>query len=62
MDIKIHDSRKEVLKNEFEKTYFADIKNKLRDEQKQYIIYPPEKLIFNAFATTSFEQIKVVIL
>lgn len=62
MDIKIESSRKEVLKAEFEKPYFADIKNKLLEEKTKYIVYPPAKLIFNAFDITPFDKVKVVIL
>ncbi len=62
MDVKIDDSRKEVLKAEFEKPYFTDIKSKLIEEEKSYTIYPPAKLLFNAFDSTPFENVKVVIL
>jgi uracil-DNA glycosylase len=62
MDVTIHDSRKKVLQAEFEKPYFSDIKSALIEEKKQYTIYPPAKLIFNAFDTTPFDTIKVIIL
>lgn len=32
------------------------------EEKKQYTIYPPANLIFNAFDTTPFDKVKVVIL
>jgi uracil-DNA glycosylase len=32
------------------------------EEQKQYTVYPPEALVFNAFDKTGFEEVKVVIL
>ena len=50
------------LKNEFEAPYFADIKAFLIQEKRQYIVYPPSKLIFNAFNLTPFNDVKVVIL
>lgn len=50
------------LKNEFEAQYFADIKSFLIQEKRQYIVYPPSKLIFNAFNLTPFNNVKVVIL
>ena len=50
------------LKNEFEAPYFADIKSFLIQEKRQYIVYPPSKLIFNAFNLTPFNNVKVVIL
>jgi uracil-DNA glycosylase len=62
MTVHIHDSRKEVLQAEFEKPYFIAIKEKLLEEKKQYTIYPPAKYIFNAFDTTPFDKVKVVIL
>lgn len=62
MDVKIHDSWKKVLRAEFEKPYFADIKSKLIEEKNKYTIYPSAKLIFNAFDITPFDNVKVVIL
>ena len=61
-DVKIDQSRKEVLQSEFNQPYFAEIKEKLIKEKSQYTIYPPANLIFNAFNTTPFDNIKVVIL
>ena len=52
----------EALKNEFESSYFADIKSFLIEEKKQHIVFPPSSLIFNAFNLTPFDSVKVVIL
>lgn len=52
----------QVLKAEFESPYFANIKAFLIEEKKNYIVYPPSKLIFNAFNLTPFDKVKVVIL
>lgn len=63
MDVQIHPSWKEVLKEEFTKPYFEQIVTFLRAEKatgKQ--IYPPGPLIFNAFNQTSFDKVSVVIL
>ena len=62
MDVKIHESRKNILSKEFDKPYFVDIKNSILDEKKQYTIFPPAKLWFAAFDTTPFDAVKVVIL
>lgn len=63
MDIKIEPSWKEVLKDEFDKTYFEQITVFLKSEKSTgKIIYPPGNLIFNAFETTPFDQVKVVLL
>jgi uracil-DNA glycosylase len=53
----------EALNAEFDKPYFAAIKQFLLEEKKQgKTIYPPGQLIFNAFNLTPFHQVKVVIL
>ncbi|HEY4062154.1 MAG TPA: uracil-DNA glycosylase [Puia sp.] len=63
MDVKIEESWKEVLKQEFKKDYFLQIATFLKAEKLSgKTIYPPGGLIFNAFNTTAFDQLKVVIL
>ncbi len=63
MDVKIEPSWKEVLKDEFNKPYFQQIALHIKTEKSQgKIIYPPGSLIFNAFNTTPFDNVKVVIL
>lgn len=63
MDVKIDASWKEILKDEFNKPYFQQIVHHLKTEKSQgKIIYPPGPHIFNAFNTTPFDQVKVVIL
>jgi uracil-DNA glycosylase len=59
---KIEESWKNPLKEEFEKPYFAELKQFLTREKEQHTIYPPGLLIFNAFNKTPFEEVKVVIL
>lgn len=59
----IDSSRKNILKEEFEKPYFFKIKETLKKELSSgHSIYPQGKQIFNAFNLTSFDQVKVVIL
>jgi len=63
MDVKIEASWKEILHDEFEKPYFQNIPDHLKTEKAQgKIIYPPGSLIFNAFNTTPFDKVKVVML
>ena len=63
MDVQIHPSWKEVLKNEFSKTYFQQLVTFLKTEKARGdVIYPPGKLIFNAFNKTPFPDLRVVIL
>ena len=62
MDVKIEDSWKQHLAAEFEKPYFGELVNFVRQEYAQYRIYPPGNLIFNAFNLCPFDKVKVVIL
>jgi len=63
MEVKIEPGWKEVLKQEFTKPYFLQVVTFLRTEKMAgKIIYPPGGYIFNAFNTTPFEQVKVVLL
>lgn len=63
MDVKIESSWKEVLKDEFQKSYFEQIVMFLKHEKAlNKVIYPPGNLIFSAFEKTPFNDVKVVIL
>lgn len=63
MDVKIEESWKEVLKDEFTKDYFLQIATFIKTEKSAgKIIYPPGSLIFNAFDKTPFNKVKVVLL
>ena len=63
MEVQIHPSWKNVLKDEFSKTYFQQIVTFLKTEKSLgKIIYPPGPVIFNAFNQTPFDKVKVVIL
>ena len=63
MEVAIEQSWKQELKEEFDKPYFGQIVNFLKDEKKAgKVIYPPGKLIFNAFECTPFNKVKVVII
>lgn len=59
----LHESWKKVLKDEFEKPYFSQLSDFIRDEiSKGQTIYPHPKNIFAALDNTPFESVKVVIL
>lgn len=58
----IDESWYQVLKEEFEKDYFRNLKNFLVEEKKKHTIYPPGNQIFAAFDSTPFDKVKVVIL
>lgn len=63
MDVKIEESWKSVLKDEFEKPYFRNITEHLKTEKAQgKVIYPPGQFIFNAFNSTPVDRVKVVII
>lgn len=63
MEIQIEESWKEILKDEFDKTYFQHVVAFLKAEKASgKIIYPPGSLIFNSFKQTPFFKVKVVII
>jgi uracil-DNA glycosylase len=62
MDVKIEESWKKQLQEEFEKPYFKQLTDLVKSEYASQTIYPPAKLIFNAFDQCPFDQVKVVIL
>jgi len=62
MDVKIEESWKVRLINEFGKPYFDSLLTFLKDAYKNTVCYPPRGLIFNAFDKCSFEKTRVVIL
>ena len=63
MDVKIEESWKELLRPEFGKPYFGQIATLLKNEKmSNRTIYPPGGLIFNAFNTTPFDKVKLVLL
>ncbi len=62
MEVKIEDSWKQVLVDEFAQPYFEQLTEFVRNEYATKTIYPPAKLIFNAFDQCSFNDVKVVII
>jgi uracil-DNA glycosylase len=58
----IDESWKEQLIEQFNASYFAELKQFIVAEKKQYVIYPPAKDIFAAFNHTPFDKVKVVII
>ncbi|MCR9011459.1 uracil-DNA glycosylase [Gabonibacter chumensis] len=61
-DVKIEESWKDLLKEEFEKPYFSALIQFVKEEYKHNRIFPPGKLIFNAFDHCPVDNTKVVIL
>lgn len=58
----IEESWKRELYEQFASPYFGQLKCFLQEEKRNYTIFPPGSLIFNAFNLTPFDAVKVVIL
>lgn len=62
MDIKLEESWKNVLSEEFEKAYFQSLIQFVKSEYQSGQVYPKGSSIFRAFDSTTFQDVKVVIL
>jgi len=62
MTVKIADSWKLILKEEFEKPYFKNLIDFVKTEYKTHSCYPNGSQIFAAFDRCSFNDLKVVII
>ncbi|MDM5329009.1 uracil-DNA glycosylase [Neobacillus sp. CF12] len=51
-----------LLEEEFEKTYYRQLRGKLKTEYQKKVIYPDKHDIFNALHYTSYRDTKVVII
>ena len=61
MEVKIEESWKEKLKNEFESDNFKQLVEFIKSEYQNHIIYPSEIEIFNAFNFCPFHKTRVVL-
>jgi len=62
MNVKIEQSWKDCLAGEFEKPYFLQLTDFVREEYGKGAVYPPGQYIFNAFNHCPFDRVKVVLL
>lgn len=62
MNVRIEDSWKQQLQEEFDKPYFEELTRYVRSEYASGTVYPPGQQIFAAFDACPFEQVRVVIL
>ena len=62
MNVKIEESWRKRLQEEFDKPYFEKLVMFVRNEYKRTLILPPGHQIFHIFNSCSFENVKVVIL
>jgi len=60
--VKIEESWRQHIGEEFGKSYFKALTDFVRQEYAQYRCYPPGSLIFNAFNLCPFDDVKVVII
>ena len=52
----------EILKDEFDKQYYLELREFLIKEYKSHLIYPDKYKIFEALKLTDYEDVKIVIL
>ncbi|MGB5463349.1 MAG: uracil-DNA glycosylase [Aureibaculum sp.] len=62
MDVKIAESWKPIVKQEFNKEYFKNLTTFVKSEYQQYKCFPKGSEIFAAFDFCSFDDLKVVII
>lgn len=63
MNVRMEDSWKAALRDEFDKPYFISLVQELHRQKKEGItIYPPGNCIFRAFDLCPLDKVKVVIL
>lgn len=60
-EIKIHESWKKVLEEEFSKEYWQTLTSFVRNQYKAGTVYPSGQNIFRAFNLCPFDKVKVVI-
>jgi len=62
MEVRLEESWKKLLKDEFVKPYFKSLSEFIHNEYKKTTVYPPAKYIFNALDSLPVDKVKVIIL
>lgn len=62
MHVKIEESWREILKEEFTKEYFKNLIEFVKEEYTTRPVFPPGSQIFHAFDKCPFSQVKVVLI
>ncbi|MCZ8355595.1 MAG: uracil-DNA glycosylase [Cyclobacteriaceae bacterium] len=62
MQVKIENSWALRLQDEFNKPYFVELTQFVKEEYKSATVFPPGKEIFKAFDCCSFDDLRVVVL
>ena len=58
----IHNEWQEILESEFQTAYYSQLREFLKQEYKNEIIFPKMHAIWNAFELTPYNDVKVVII
>lgn len=61
-DVRIDESWKALLKDEFDQPYFEELVRFVKEEYAQRRIFPPARLIFNAFDRCPLTKLRVVLI
>ncbi len=62
MEVKLEPSWKALLKEEFDKPYFQELTQFVKNEYQTGTVYPSPKFIFNALDSLPMDKVKVVII
>nr|WP_207204733.1 uracil-DNA glycosylase [Miniphocaeibacter massiliensis] len=62
MMVKLENNWDNLLKDEFQKDYYLKLRETLKDEYKNYTIYPKMDNIYDALKKVDYEDVEVVIL
>jgi uracil-DNA glycosylase len=62
MNLNLNPSWQTILSDEIGKPYFVELMDTVDQEYQNSVCFPPKELIFSAFNTCSFENVKVVII
>lgn len=62
MDVKMHESWKQLLEQEFETAYFRNLVDFVKTAYKEEVVYPKASAIFRSLNDCPFSEVKVVIL
>lgn len=60
--VNIGNSWDDILKDEFQKEYYKQLRVFLKSEYQNHVVFPNMYDIFNAFKLTPYEKVKIVIL
>lgn len=61
-DLAFPSSWSAVLSDELSADYFAELQTFLAAERRQHAVFPPENEVFTAFALTSYDRVRVLLL